>query len=149
MRQDVCEPGGLALQALSERRGRKTVHGTKESEYDKVAGSEESGQAEVDEFFDFTVEELREVISFLIQQREALRDEELRELEQEARKTIDKLHDIDPPRRLAPLRSTSRCAPENTSLGLGAITSSAGWDFPLVKRRRALATTNPIESAFS
>ena len=49
----------------------------------------------MDEFFDFTVEELREVISFLIQQREALRDEELRELEQEARKTIAKLHDID------------------------------------------------------
>ena len=30
----------------------------------------------VDEFFDFTMEEFREVISFLIQQREALRDEE-------------------------------------------------------------------------
>ena len=49
----------------------------------------------MDEFFDLTVEELRDVISFLIDQREAIRDVELRQLEDEAGTLIEKLQDID------------------------------------------------------
>ena len=60
-------------------------------------------QARIEEFFDFTVGELRETIEFLISHRERLRDEQLARLERESELLIGRIDRLEKQKLLAEL----------------------------------------------
>lgn len=76
----------------------------------------------LDEFFDLAVDELQEMIEFLIAHRERLRDEEIDRLEQESQHLIEGLGDINRRKLLAEIQ----CFKEILALQRRLIEDNAG-----------------------
>ena len=67
----------------------------KPTDHDSFTTYEASNGTRFDLFYDLTTAELRDVMAFLIAQREELRDSELKKLEEEAAGLIGKLQEVD------------------------------------------------------